>query len=211
MVTLKPSRQLPNFLPGQFLHLALDPYDPTSGYWPDSRVFSIASTPTDPEITIAYAVKGAYTKRMYDELVVNKEVWIKLPYGHFSMSAETNEEIFLVAGGTGIAPFVAFLLSEINRPTGVKLALFYGVRNSKLFLFQDIIDQAIFRLPGFQLFSFCEQDSITAATNSMNSSNSPIPPFLKVIPLNPPLTKGEEGGFNLFTLLESPAACLPSG
>jgi len=34
-ITLKPSRRLPNFQPGQFLHLALDAYDPTGG-GPDS-------------------------------------------------------------------------------------------------------------------------------------------------------------------------------
>jgi len=45
-ITLKPSRRLPNFKPGQFLHLALDPYDPTVGFWPESRVFSIAATPS---------------------------------------------------------------------------------------------------------------------------------------------------------------------
>lgn len=36
---------LARFKPGQFLHLALDPYDPSEGYWPESRVFSIASMP----------------------------------------------------------------------------------------------------------------------------------------------------------------------
>ena len=41
---LAPARPLPRFRPGQFLHLALDGYDP-AGHWPDSRVFSIASPP----------------------------------------------------------------------------------------------------------------------------------------------------------------------
>ena len=36
----------PAFKPGQFLHLAIDPYD-GAGFWPESRVFSIASSPGD--------------------------------------------------------------------------------------------------------------------------------------------------------------------
>ena len=39
-------RRCPLFKPGQFLHLAIDPYD-GAGFWPESRVFSIASSPRD--------------------------------------------------------------------------------------------------------------------------------------------------------------------
>ena len=33
-VALRPERPAPRFRAGQFLHLALDPYDPT-GFWPE--------------------------------------------------------------------------------------------------------------------------------------------------------------------------------
>jgi len=36
-IALRPDRPAPRFRAGQFLHLALDPYDP-SGFWPESRV-----------------------------------------------------------------------------------------------------------------------------------------------------------------------------
>ena len=41
---LRAEKRLPTFKPGQFLHLTLEPYDP-SAEWPESRVFSIASAP----------------------------------------------------------------------------------------------------------------------------------------------------------------------
>ena len=41
---MKPLKPCPNFKPGQFLHLAIDEYDP-SFHWPESRVFSIANSP----------------------------------------------------------------------------------------------------------------------------------------------------------------------
>src|SRR6187431_754833 len=76
----------PRFIPGQFLHLALDPYD--GGFWPESRVFSIASSPADRDrLLITYAVKGAFTSRMERELRPGGEVWVKLPYGTFTVDA----------------------------------------------------------------------------------------------------------------------------
>jgi ferredoxin-NADP reductase len=155
---LKPSRRLPNFQPGQFLHLALDPFDPTCGFWPESRVFSIASAPDDSEITIAYAVKGAFTKRMKEELTVNKEVWIRLPYGHFNLTVSPDAETIFIAGGTGITPFISFLLNEMHHKTGTALKLFYGVRRQESFLFTDILTKAMLHLDGFYFHAFCESN-----------------------------------------------------
>ena len=57
-VELAPSLPVPRFQPGQFLHLALDAYQP-GGFWPESRVFSIASSPKERDrLAITYAVKG---------------------------------------------------------------------------------------------------------------------------------------------------------
>jgi ferredoxin-NADP reductase len=63
------------FAPGEFLHLALDEYDP-SGAWPESRCFSIQTCPEEEKIKITYAVKGRFTQRMEQELSVGKSVWL---------------------------------------------------------------------------------------------------------------------------------------
>lgn len=83
---LKPEKICPKFRPGQFLHLAIDTYDP-SYPWPESRVFSIANSPTRKEtIKITFAVKGRFTKRMYNELKEGDIIWLKLPYGDFTFN-----------------------------------------------------------------------------------------------------------------------------
>ena len=106
-VFLKPDSPSPRFRGGQFLHLALDPYTP-GDFWPESRVFSIASAPGDRNLLrITYAVKGQFTSRMEAELCPGREVWIKLPYGEFTVNPESNA--CLLAGGTGITAFTAFL------------------------------------------------------------------------------------------------------
>ena len=63
------------YRPGQFLHLTLDPYDPTKS-WPESRCFSIQSPPSQGAraLDISFATKGAYTQRMANELTVGRVV-----------------------------------------------------------------------------------------------------------------------------------------
>ena len=97
-VALRPERQVPRFRAGQFLHLALDCYD-SGGFWPDSRVFSIASSPAQRDLVrITYSVHGRFTARMESDLAEGREVWIKMPYGDFVI--EGPRDIVLFAGGT---------------------------------------------------------------------------------------------------------------
>ena len=97
-VTLVPEQLAPAFRPGQFLHLALDRFEP-GGFWPESRVFSIASSPTQRDrLSITYAVKGVFTTRMERELAPGRAVWAKLPYGEFTVDPDRDAVLF--AGGT---------------------------------------------------------------------------------------------------------------
>lgn len=127
------------FKPGQFLHLTLDEYDQSSGYWPESRVFSISSSPNTDEIEIVYSVKGVYTKRMSEELLEDKNVWLKMPYGDFIIEnhIKLGKKVFLIAGGTGISPFISFLRSYKE---GYDITLYYGIRNQKLYIYKEIIE-----------------------------------------------------------------------
>jgi ferredoxin-NADP reductase len=93
---------------------------------------------------------------MREELAVGKELWIRLPYGHFSLVAAPNEEVVLVAGGTGITPFISFISNELRGPSGVSLKLVYGVRKPELFLFTDVLKLATSRLKGFKILAFSE-------------------------------------------------------
>ena len=112
-VELQPSMPVPQFRPGQFLHLALDPYEP-GGFWPESRVFSIASSPAERDrLAITYAVKGAFTTRMERELAAGGRAWVKLPYGEFVVDPARDAVLF--AGGTGITAFTAFLADARTR------------------------------------------------------------------------------------------------
>ncbi len=143
-VELAPRMAVPRFKPGQFLHLALDAYEP-GGFWPDSRVFSIASSPrTSDRLAITYAVKGAFTARMERELRAGATVWAKLPYGEFVIDGSHDAVLF--AGGTGVTAFTAFLQSlEPEAARGVEL--FYGARTPELFVYGPLATACASEVP----------------------------------------------------------------
>lgn len=155
----RPKRKCPRFKPGHFLHLAIDPYDP-SFQWPESRVFSIANSPTRREkMKITFAVKGKFTKRMYDEIKEGDTIWIKLPYGYFTFN-ENEKDIVLIAGGTGITPFLSFLEYSIDNKINSKIKLYYGIRSKELLLFEDIISECETKLSNFRKIIYLEKKNI---------------------------------------------------
>ena len=155
-VELKPEKKMPRFKSGQFLHLALDEYDAHGGFWPDSRVFSIASGCEEETITLVYSVKGSFTSRMSKELFIGKQLWIKLPFGDFTIERSEQEDLILLAGGTGVAPFIPYLQDELHASSGRKILFVYGVRKSGHILFSPVLNEALMHLPNFDLMIFNE-------------------------------------------------------
>ena len=153
-VFLKVDSPAPRFLPGQFLHLALDEYKP-GDFWPDSHTFSIASPPTERQVLrITYAVKGRFTGRMEKELRPGHQVWVKLPYGEFVV--DNNQAACLLAGGTGVTAFTAFLGGlAAERTCGVHL--FYGARHPGLLIYRPEVETAAQRCPALSVHLFAEQ------------------------------------------------------
>ncbi len=144
---------VPRFKAGQFFHLALDPYDP-SGFWPESRVFSIASSPRERgRIQFTYSVRGRYTARMEKEITAGREVWIKMPYGEFFV--DMSRPVVLYAGGTGITAFTAFLNDLVERP-GQPVTVFYGARRRDLLIYRPLVDRCRQGLSGFRALYFLE-------------------------------------------------------
>ena len=153
-VELRPLAQVPRFRPGQFLHLALDRYEP-GGFWPESRVFSIASSPTDRDrLSITYAVKGAFTGRMERELAPGRETWVKLPYGEFVVDPASHAVLF--AGGTGITAFTAFLQSLEPSERAPHVLLCYGARTQALLIYADLAEACARRVPALDVRLYTE-------------------------------------------------------
>lgn len=156
-LVLEPHR-CPRFKPGQFLHLALDEYDPSFA-WPESRVFSIASSPTRrDQLELTFVVKGQFTQRMMDEMQIGKTVWLKLPYGEFTFDSGSGLSAIFIAGGTGITPFLSYLQWAADKKVDRPIQLFYGVKTPRDLLFKDRLDHWQTLLPNLSVFYFVEQE-----------------------------------------------------
>ena len=155
---MKPLKPCPNFKPGQFLHLAIDEYDP-SFHWPESRIFSIANSPTRRNsVKITFSVKGNFTTRMFNQIKSGDKVWLKLPYGSFTFPEDKWELVF-IAGGTGITPFLSYLEYAIDKKLNNKIMLNYGIRSSEHVIVNDLLHECQMHLNHFHLQLFVEDGS----------------------------------------------------
>jgi ferredoxin-NADP reductase len=187
-VDLEPSITVPRFAPGQFLHLALDPYEP-DGFWPESRVFSIASSPQERDrLAITYAVKGVFTTRMERELAAAGTAWVKLPYGEFVV--DPSRDAVLFAGGTGITAFTAFLQS-LTPERATRVVLFYGARTPDLFVYGPLAEARAREVPSLTCRLVCESThgrlDVEAAWQTIARLRDPVfylsgpPPMLSAL------------------------------
>lgn len=153
-IELAPETRVPPFKPGQFLHLTLDEYEP-SRHWPESRVFSIASSPRElNRIRILYSAIGPYSRRMEQELRAGNTVWIKLPYGEFII--DSSRDVVLVAGGTGISAYTAFL-EGLRADHKRRVLLVYGARNPELLIYRKTLLGLLTRIESLGAVLFAEQ------------------------------------------------------
>jgi ferredoxin-NADP reductase len=164
---MAPQGRVPRFHAGQFLHLALDEYSPER-QWPESRVFSIASAPSEraARLDVTISAKGRYTGRILETLQAGSECWLKLPYGEFLFPADRN--LALVAGGVGITPFLSLLKQMLEERSSQPVALYYGVRSAEHYLFGDLLGRCAAELPNFSMTPYCEDGTAPGRRGALN-------------------------------------------
>jgi ferredoxin-NADP reductase len=156
---LRADRRLPRFTPGQFIHLTLEPFDP-AGYWPESRVFSVANAVADRRsIGLTISRQGAYTSKILDQLREGDRLWAKGPYGDFTIDARHGySRAVLIAGGTGITPFCAFMDAAITQgELPIEQAtLYYGAQAPDLLIYRALGERCAADCKGFQIQCYAE-------------------------------------------------------
>jgi len=154
-----PQGRVPRFHAGQFLHLALDEHH-SDTQWPESRVFSIASSPAEraSELAVTISVKGRYTERIFNTLETGSECWLKLPYGEFLFPAD--QSLVLIAGGVGITPYLSLLKQMLEEKSEQAVLLCYGVRSAPYYLFEELLNRCESELPNFKKTVYCEDGSL---------------------------------------------------
>jgi ferredoxin-NADP reductase len=92
---------------------------------------------------------------MEAELAAGREVWIKLPYGEFTPARDA--DICLIAGGTGITAFTAFL-AGLSAGDRQQIDLFYGARQPRLLVYRPVVQGAEARCPGLRTHLLAEHN-----------------------------------------------------
>lgn len=170
---LEPSNKNFDFECGQFLQLAIDEYD-RSYPWPESRCFSILSSPVQKDfIEILVSRKGIFTTRMFNELKLNDAVWIKLPYGDFNFKTEDEDEMYFIAGGTGISAFVSYLNLFLESETENKVNLYYGVKEYNLLIFTELFEKLLVKNGKFKIYIYIE-DLIPSGKGNFSKGILPV-------------------------------------
>jgi len=156
---------------GQFLHLAIDEYDPST-QWPDSRCFSMQSSPGEELIRITYAAKGQFTNRMQQGLKVGSEVTLKLPYGDLFTQEHNKINTVFIAGGTGITPYLS-LFTDSSFIHYSKPILYAGFRTKEMNLYAGELEKAKKINPGLDVhLVYQDKDGILDIEKIFNENTS---------------------------------------
>lgn len=116
-----------DFRAGQSLTLTLiDP--PETDARGNRRMFSIASAPSDDRIMIATRMRDTAFKRTLKSMPEHTTVRIRGPAGKFTLEADDERPVVMLAGGIGITPFMSMLRQAAREPLRRKLYLFYSNR-----------------------------------------------------------------------------------
>ena len=152
-----------HFVPGQFIIVRADLFNPKKGKeTPINRAFSISSSPLETDY-IEFSAKryqdGRMTPWLYDTVRVGQSLTVKGPSGQFVFQEGKTDNLVLIAGGIGVAPFRSFIRYILEKPCPGRLSLLYSARTPADFAFKKELDDRAARFPQFQCLYTVTRDS----------------------------------------------------
>lgn len=144
-----------SFLPGQYANLAV----PGSG---EVRAYSFSTLPRNGkvEFLVRNIPGGRMSSYLSERAKVGDEISFTAPMGSFYLRPATRPLLFL-AGGTGLAPFLAMLDLLARDGLAVPAHLVYGVTSDPDLVLLDSLEAFAARLPCFT-FATCVADAASS-------------------------------------------------
>ncbi|MFQ5841859.1 MAG: NADH:ubiquinone reductase (Na(+)-transporting) subunit F [Thermodesulfobacteriota bacterium] len=138
------------FKPGQYIQFQVPEYEqcPESVY----RAYSIASPahePTGITLVVTKVPDGLATTFIHELLRQGDEVSLNGPYGEFYLR-DSDREIFLVAGGSGLAPVMSILYQMAEEEIPRKATFVFGARHKRALFYVEEIEALKERLPSLK-------------------------------------------------------------
>jgi len=132
------------FRPGQFVILTAEVWNPKRNRMGTAnRAFSLASSPTEEdyiEIAAKRYTEGRLTPWLHDTVKVGDTLNVKGPEGNFVFTEGESDEIVLIGGGIGIAPYRSMIRYIIAKGLPVRVKLLYSARTPEDFAFKPEFD-----------------------------------------------------------------------
>jgi benzoate/toluate 1,2-dioxygenase reductase subunit len=132
----------PVFLPGQYVNIDV----PGSG---QHRSYSFSSAPGESKISfLIKKIPGGVMSTWLESAQAGNKVELTGPLGSFYLRA-VERPLLLLAGGTGLAPFLSMLEVLARANSQQKVHLIYGVTRDLDLVQVDAIDAYVAKLPNF--------------------------------------------------------------
>lgn len=142
--------QAPVFLPGQYVNIEV----PGSG---QTRSYSFSSLPGEKQASfLIKQVPGGLMSKWLERAQPADKVTMTGPLGSFYLR-EVKRPLLFLAGGTGLAPFLAMLEVLAERGESQRVSLIYGVTRDQDLVMVDTLQTFAARLPNFS-FVTCVAD-----------------------------------------------------
>jgi ferredoxin-NADP reductase len=163
-------RDLPPFLPGQYLTFKLDIpmaqgdtdavtrcYSLSDAPRPNGYRVSIKRAPVPPN---SAHPAGRSSNYFHDQVQVGSLLQVRAPLGHFHIDRSL-EPVVLIAGGIGITPMLSMLTWSLTQQADREVWLFYGVRNRHELMAPVTLQTLASAHPNFHL-QICFSDPLTS-------------------------------------------------
>lgn len=144
-LVLAPVTEALTFQAGQYLKIQIP-----DGDW---QPYSIASAPRQDGCLVLHIYRNDYTAALLDTLSANSEVIIDGPFGdcHWQRVSTNSQPLVLIAGGTGIAPFLALIEQAVRAQYAGELYLLWGARQRDDLYALEQVQRMLARLPNAKL------------------------------------------------------------
>lgn len=106
------------------------------------RSFSIASSPKEKDF-LEFVIQKIETGKLSPNLFGLKpgeKIEIKGPQGNFFWTPKEDKDLVLIAGGTGVTPFISLLRNHQANFKNRKILLIYSVSSEEFILYKDELE-----------------------------------------------------------------------
>lgn len=145
-----PAEEAIDFIPGQFITIDLPIHEKRTKRW---KSYSIASHPNGTnilELCIVFQEGGLGTTYLFHEAKIGTQLRFKGPLGVFTIPKDLDEEIVMIATGTGVAPFRSIMNHIQNHDMSFKkMHVIFGTRVEDGILYRDEFEALAQKYPNF--------------------------------------------------------------